>query len=197
MAETHPSSRIVVLSGPSGSGKSTVVARVLEKSPIRLHKSVSATTRPPRPGEVDGEDYHFLTVDEFRRRDSAGEFLETEEVFKSGYWYGTLRSELDRASDSKAWAFLEIDVHGAIRVMDQYPDAVTIFLTTPSSQEYERRLRARGTESEDKIRRRVQTALEELRFADRYRYTVINDDLDAAVNEISEILRSEGSETDA
>lgn len=183
--------RVVVLSGPSGTGKSTVVERVLAEAPVALRKCVSATTRPARPGETDGEAYHFLEVEEFHRRREAGEFIETEEVYKSGFWYGTLKSEVDRATEEGQWAFLEIDVQGAIRVMDQYPEAVTIFLKAPSPEEYERRLRNRKTEDEAKIRRRLQTATEELGFAERYRYTVVNDRLDKTVAEISEILRGE------
>ena len=188
---------VLVLSGPSGSGKSTIVNQLMESAPVPLQKCVSATTRAPRPGEIDGEAYHFLDDTEFQRRRADGEFIETEEVFKSGYWYGTLKSEVDRAKQAGAWAFLEIDVQGALKVMDQYPNAVTIFLKTPSPEEYERRLRARGTEDEAKIQRRMQTALEELKFADRYRYTVINDQIDKTVEEISEILRTEEKKTNA
>jgi guanylate kinase len=183
--------RIVVLSGPSGSGKSTIVNRVLERSPVRLVKSVSATTRAPRKGEVDGVDYYFLTREEFERRLAADEFLEWAEVFKSGNLYGTLRSELKRAGDQGAWAFLEIDVQGALEVMKQYPEAVTIFLTTPSEEVYESRLRNRGTESDAVIERRLATAREELKSAGKYRYQVVNDDLDRAVAEISDILVSQ------
>ena len=139
--------RIVVSSGPSGSGKTTIVRRLTHESPVQLYKSVSATTRPPRPGEVDGDDYWFLDNQEFRRRVAAGEFIEFAEVFSSGFLYGTLWSELDRAWAQGEWAFLEIDVEGALRVVQQYPEAVTIFLRTPSSAEFERRLRARGTEA--------------------------------------------------
>ena len=188
---------ILVLSGPSGSGKSTIVGQLMASAPVQLQKCVSATTRSPRPDEVDGEAYHFLDSAEFHRRREAGEFIETEEVFKSGYWYGTLKSEVDRAKQAGAWAFLEIDVQGALKVMDQYPNAVTIFLKTPSPEEYERRLRARGTEDEAKIQRRMQTALEELKFADRYRYIVINDQIDKTVDEISQILRTEEKKTNA
>ncbi len=188
---------IFVLSGPSGSGKSTIVGHLMDGNPVPLLKCISATTRPARPGEVDGEAYHFLDPDEFHRRKDAGDFIETEEVFKSGYWYGTLKSELNRAAEAGAWAFLEIDVSGALKVMEQYPNAVTIFLKTPSPEEYERRLRSRGTEDEAKIQRRVQTATEELKYADRYRYTVINDEIPKTVEEISEILKAEESKTNA
>ena len=183
--------RIVVLSGPSGSGKTTIVKRLTEDSPVTLIKSVSATTRPPRPGELDGDDYWFLGTEEFRTRLDAGEFIEHAEVFSSGFLYGTLWSELNRAWSVGGWAFLEIDVEGALRVVQQYPEAVTIFLQTPSSAEFERRLRARGTESEEVIQRRVATAEKELKQADRYRYTVVNDRLETAVSEICEILKAE------
>lgn len=182
---------IVVLSGPSGSGKTTLVRELVRCAPVTLVKSVSATTRPPRPGEVHGDDYWFLTDAEFRSRLAAGEFIEHAEVFASGYLYGTLRSELDRAWTTNGWAFLEIDVQGALKVMQQYPDAVTIFLRTPSSSEYERRLRARGTESEGVIQRRLAAAESELQQAGRYRYVVVNDQLETAVSEICAILKAE------
>ncbi len=180
--------KIVVLSGPSGSGKSTIVNRLVEEAPVKLIKAVSATTRPPREGEVDGADYYFLSDEEFQRRRENDELLECAEVFGAGYWYGTLKSELERIAAQGGWAFLEIDVEGALNIMDEYPEAVTIFLTTPSESEYERRLRGRGTESEEVIARRLQTARQELRMVGRYRHRVVNDELDQAVREISEIL---------
>ena len=183
--------KLLVLSGPSGSGKTTIVQRLLEDSPVPLRKCVSATTRPPRTGEIDGEHYHFLSADEFERRRQAGEFLETAEVFSSGYWYGTLKSEIGRAAQEGAWAFLEIDVEGALNVMREYPEAVTIFIRTSSVDEYEKRLRSRGTESEEVIQKRLATARRELEQAGRYKYQVVNDDLDRAVDEIKHILRTE------
>jgi guanylate kinase len=180
--------QVVVLSGPSGSGKSTIVNRLLAESPVPLVMSVSATTRPMRPGEVDGVNYYFLSPDEFERRRLAGEFLEYAEVHKSGYWYGTLRSELDRIRDAGAWALLEVDVQGALSVMERFPESLTIFLETPSVDVYEQRLRARGTETEAVIQRRLQSARAELELSIRYRHRVVNDDLDRAVREICEIL---------
>jgi guanylate kinase len=117
--------------------------------------------------------------------------VEHAEVFSSGFLYGTLRTELQRAWNQNGWAFLEIDVEGAMKVMQQYPHAVTIFLRTPSAEEFERRLRNRGTETEEIIQKRLATAARELGFADRYQYVVVNDQLDQAVREICEILRSE------
>ena len=188
---------IVVLSGPSGSGKTTVVDRLIRQSPVPLIKSVSATTRPPRAGEVNGDSYYFLSDEEFRHRLASDEFLEHAEVFSSGYFYGTLRSEIDRAWDADAWAFLEIDVQGAMNVMRQYPQAVTIFLKTPSAEEFERRLRARGTETEDVIRRRLATAARELELASRYKHIVVNDELDQAVADICDILKLEETRSHA
>ncbi|MEZ6127886.1 MAG: guanylate kinase [Planctomycetaceae bacterium] len=189
--------RVVVLSGPSGSGKTTIVNRLIAESPVKLRKSVSATTRKPRPAEIDGEDYHFLTDEEFRRKLAEGLFIEHAEVFSSGFLYGTLKTEVDLAWESGAWAFLEIDVEGALNVVQQYPDAVTIFLQTPSPEEFERRLRARGTETEAVIQKRLASAARELQFVNRYRHVVINDQLDRAVSEICEILKSEETNRDA
>ena len=184
-----PAARVVVLSGPSGSGKSTVVRELAAACDVPVRVCVSATTRPPRAGETDGRDYHFLSGDEFRRRREAGAFLETAEVHGRGYWYGTPWSEVDAAAAAGAWALLEIDVAGAAAVLTRYPDAVTVFLTTSTEAEFERRLRARGTESEADIARRVRTAREELRRADGYRHRVYNDDLSAAVAALCAILR--------
>lgn len=189
--------RVLVLSGPAGAGKTTIVRRLELKSPVRLVKAVSATTRPPRPNEVNGQHYHFLTHEEFVARRERGEFVECEEVHKSGYWYGTLKSEMRRAADAGAWAFLEIDVRGALQVMAEYPEALTIFLKTPSLKEYEDRLRNRRTETEENIRRRLETAHAELEYAEHYRHVVVNDDLDRAVAEICEILKTEESRSNA
>lgn len=190
-AEKPARARLLVLSGPAGSGKTTIVQRLLQESPVPLRKCVSATTRPPRTGEIDGEHYHFLSADEFERRRQAGDFLETAEVFGLGYWYGTLKSEVSRAAREGAWAFLEIDVEGALNVMREYPEAVTIFIRTSSEDEYEKRLRGRGTETEEVIQRRLAIARRELALADRYKYQVVNDNLDRAVDEIIHILRTE------
>ena len=189
--------RIVVLSGPSGSGKTTLVRELVARAEVKLVKSVSATTRPPRPSEIHGDDYWFLTDADFREKLNDNEFLEHAEVFSSGFVYGTLRSELDRAWEQNGWAFLEIDVQGALKVMQQYPNAVTIFLQTPSRAEFERRLRARGTESEEVIQRRLATAERELQLADRYKYVVVNDLLETAVSEICAILKAEEMAQDA
>jgi len=188
---------MLVLSGPAGAGKTTIVKRLLESAPVPLEMSVSATTRAPRPGEVSGKDYYFLSRDEFERRLQAGEFLEWAEVHKSGHLYGTLNSEIHRIQSQAKWVLLEIDVEGATNVMKLYPDALSVFLQTASQEEYERRLRSRGTETEEVIQRRLRTASEELQYAASYQFRVINDDLDRAVGEIRQLLASREAELHA
>ncbi len=182
--------QFVVLSGPSGSGKTTIVDRLLERSPVKLVKSISATTRKPRKNEVHGRNYYFLTPEEFAARKARGEFLECAEVHGTGNWYGTLKSEVDRARRMGGWALLEIDVQGALQIMQKHPEAVTIFLRTSSEAEYEKRLRGRGTDAEDVIERRLANARNELKYAPEYRHQVVNDDLDQAVGEIVNIISS-------
>jgi guanylate kinase len=182
---------LIVLSGPSGVGKSTVLRKLLARHADRLRLSVSATTRPPRPGEIDGVDYYFLTDEEFARRRQNREFLECCEVFGRGHWYGTLLDEVRSGLDDEKWVVLDIDVDGAEKVRRQYPDALTIFLRPSSVEELERRLRARGTESEEAIARRLEVARRELARASSYQYQVINDVVDRAVDEITKILFKE------
>jgi len=189
--------RIVVLSGPSGTGKTTVLRKLVESSPVSIVKAITATTRPPRPNEADGRDYHFLGPVEFRRLKDEGRFLETAEVFGTGTWYGTPKSEVERAQRQGAWSLLEIDVRGAIEVKRQFPNAVMIFLRAASEEDYECRLRQRATESEEAIRSRLDRMREELRFADRYDDQVINDDVDRAVAEIEAILQRREAQRDA
>jgi guanylate kinase len=183
---------LVVVSGPSGVGKTTVLRRLLRSAPVPLEASVSATTRPARPGEVDGVDYHFLTEEEFECRRQGGEFLESFQVFGRGYWYGTLLSEVTPRLEGGKWVLLEIDVQGALSVMKRFPHAITIFLRPGSWEELEQRLRGRATESEPAIQSRLQRARDEMAQADQYRYQVINDEVDRAVREISHILTHGG-----
>jgi guanylate kinase len=182
--------RVVVLSGPSGAGKSTVVRRLLAACQLPLRLSVSATTRPPRAGERDGVDYHFLAASDFQRRRDAGEFLEWKEVFGRGDFYGTLRAEVVDGLQAGAWMILEIDVEGAAVVREAYPDAITVFIHPGSLEELERRLRFRGTESEASLQRRLEVARRELDCLRQYRYEVVNDDVDRAADEICRILLS-------
>ena len=189
--------RFVVISGPSGSGKTTIVERLLTQSPVKLVKSVSATTRSPRPHEVPGVDYHFLTPAEFQARRERGEFLEAAQVRSSGHWYGTLKSEVRHARELGGWSLLEIDVQGAREVMRQCPQALSFFVRTPSEADLERRLRSRGTESDDVIRMRLETAQRELAEATCYHHQVVNHSLEDAVREmVGHLVQWERSSND-
>jgi len=188
--------KLVVISGPSGVGKSTVVRQVLARLGDRMYLSVSATTRPPRPDERDGVDYYFLSDAEFARRRAAGDFLECIEVFGRGHWYGTLWSEVRSSLARGKWVILEIDVDGAREVLEQYPEAVMIFIRPASLGELERRLRSRGTEDEESVQRRMAVARHELHLSDQYDYQVVNVTVPQAVDEVCEILRSRGLDDD-
>jgi guanylate kinase len=178
---------LIILSGPSGVGKSVVIARLLAAESPRLRLSVSATTRRPRDGEIDGRSYHFWTRARFEQGLRDGEFLEYAEVF--GNYYGSLRREVQPYREQGIGVLMDIDVQGAAQVRRQCPDAVSIFLRPPSLEVLEQRLRARGTETEAAIQRRLQGARQELERAGEYDYQVINDALETAVADVRAILQ--------
>lgn len=186
--------QLVIVSGPAGAGKSTVVRELLEQCDLPLQLSVSATTRPRRNGEREGVDYHFLSAEEFERRRQDGEFLECCEVFGKGQWYGTLRSTVTSGLESGKWVILEIDVNGALEVIRQFPDVISIFVRPESFEELERRLRERMTETEEQIQYRLETARRELALADRYRHQITNKSggLPETVRQICDLLKSYG-----
>ena len=183
----HPG-KLVIISGPSGSGKSTVVRRLLAESELPLVLSISATTRPPRVGEENGREYFFMTDDEFQARRRSGEFLECKEVFGRGYWYGTLRNTVSTGLDQGKWVLLEIDVQGALAVLQDYPQAITIFVHPGSVAELEKRLRNRGTESQESIQRRLDVAAEELALRHHYTHEVINEEIQTTVQQLCKLL---------
>lgn len=176
---------LIILCGPSGSGKSTVISRLLAESGLPLHLSVSATTRAPRPGEQKGAHYHFWTPEQFEEHRRAGDFLEHAEVH--GQWYGTLRSEVESYRARGMGILLDIDVQGAEQVRRLSPEALAIFLKASSLDVYRKRLEARG-ESSASIARRMATARAELAREHEFPYVVVNEDLQAAVEQVRRLI---------
>ena len=183
---------LVILSGPSGTGKSTVIGGLMKRrNDIRF--SVSATTRAPRPGEENGKDYFFLTRDEFDRMVDEDAFL--EHATYVGNSYGTPAGPVEEQLAAGYNVLLDIEVQGAAQVMARRSDAVSIFLLPPSLEELERRLRNRGTDSDEKIQSRLQTAREEFTHLSEYAYIIVNDDIDKAVRELDAILTAQRCRT--
>lgn len=176
-----------MVSAPSGAGKSTVLARVLSEMD-GLRFSVSHTTRPPRPGERDGVEYHFVDDATFARLRDAGLLLEWAEVY--GHHYGTGLAELERARQDGVDLLLDLDVQGAAQVREKVGDAVTVFVLPPSYADLERRLRGRGQDDEASIRRRLELARKELGHYSSYDYAIVNDDLDSCVESLKAIIRA-------
>lgn len=180
-------SRVFVITGPSGVGKGTLIKELCKRVP-EVELSVSATTRDPRPGEVDGREYHFLDPEDFAARIAASDFLEWAEY--SGNRYGTLRSEVEERTARGAPVVLEIEVQGARQVRETMPEAVRIFIEPPSPDELRRRLEGRGTDEPEVIERRLEEARKELAAKDEFAHRVTNDDVERAANELTGIVRS-------
>ena len=180
---------VFVLTGTSGEGKSTLAKLLVERVP-EVELAISATTRPMRPGEQDGRDYWFVSEEEFDRALEEGGFLEWVELpWGEGHRSGTLWKELERITAAGRSPVLELETNGALAVRDRVPAAVTIFVTAPSRQERERRLRRRATESEGEIDERLDIAERQLALAPEFDYTVVNDDRERAVAELEDIVR--------
>jgi guanylate kinase len=180
--------KVFVITGPSGVGKGTLIEQLLERIP-ELELSVSATTREPRPGEVDGRDYHFLTAAEFERRVDAGDFL--EHATYSGNRYGTLRQEVERRLAEGRSVVLEIEVQGARQVRKAMPEAVQIFIAPPDPESLRERLEGRGTDSADAIERRLQTAEVELEAQAEFPHVIVNDEVQKAASKLESLVRGE------
>jgi guanylate kinase len=182
---------VFVITGTSGEGKSTLARRLAERVP-ELELAVSATTRPRRPGEDDGRDYWFISEEEFDRRLAEGGFLEHVELpWGKGYRSGTLWSELGRIVAHGRSPLLEIETGGALAVRDRVQNSVVVFVTAPSTEELERRLRSRATESEGEIDQRLDVAQRQLALESEFHHTIVNDNLDRALDELEEIVRAE------
>ncbi len=181
--------KIIVITAPSGSGKTTLVKHLLEACP-HLAFSISACTRNPRKGEVDGRDYYFYEEDRFKKLIEEDAFVEWEMVY-TGKYYGTLKAELQRIWDSGKSPLVDIDVHGALAIRDKYPDICkTIFIEAPSLEVLRQRLIARGTETEHSLEERVNKAAHELAFASRFDCIIINDNLDKAREELIQVVEN-------
>lgn len=176
----------MVVSGPSGAGKSTVLSRVLAEMD-RLRFSVSHTTRPPRPGEAEGVEYHFVSLEGFEELRAQGQLLEWACVHS--HLYGTCRSEHERAERDQVDLLLDLDVQGAAQVRLKFADAVTIFILPPSYEALERRLRGRGS-GEEEFRRRLEVATEEMSLYRTYDYAIVNEDLDTCVSDLKAVIRA-------
>ncbi|MBD5261810.1 MAG: guanylate kinase [Bacteroides sp.] len=180
--------KVIVLSAPSGTGKSSIIKRLLEYPELNLGFSVSATSRAPRGAEQHGVEYYFISHEEFKRRAEAGDFVEWEEVYP-GTCYGTLKSEVTRVTEAGRNLIMDIDVKGGLNVKKCFGDqALTIFILPPSKEELERRLRGRGTDAEEVIRKRLDKADFELSFAPQFDVRVVNDDLERAVEEVRRLI---------
>ena len=180
--------KVIIVSAPSGAGKTSIVKHVLDFLP-ELRFSTSATTRTMRAGEVNGRDYHFLSVDDFKKGIKRDEFLEWEEVYANQF-YGTLKSEIQRIWDEGKTVIFDVDVKGGLNIKKYFgDDALAIFVEPPTVQELENRLRKRGTETEESLRKRVEKAEYELSFAPQFDKIILNDNLDDARAEMLQTIR--------
>ncbi|MFH1144749.1 MAG: guanylate kinase [Candidatus Eisenbacteria bacterium] len=182
----------IVISAPSGTGKTSVVEKLLA-SDGRLLRALTATTRPPREGEVDGKDYLFLSAEAFQAQRKKGYFAESAQVH--GHWYGVPKEQIDNALTKGKWVVLNVDVQGGLTVKEAYPNAVLIFLLPPSMAALEERLRGRGTDSDEVILQRLKTAQAEMEVAPQYDYVVVNDEIKACATRLLAIICAETSRT--
>lgn len=185
--KTNANGNLFVISAPSGAGKTTLCTRLLEYYPDIFY-SISYTTRSPRPGETDGEDYHFITKEVFLEKQDRNYWAEWARVHD--HYYGTsagfLSSSLEKGHD----VLMDIDVQGAVQILDRFPEAVTIFIMPPSMDVLQQRLNRRGTDSQAIIEKRLENAVREMEQKDLYRHVIVNDDLETATNELIGIVKN-------
>ena len=182
------SGKLIIFSAPSGSGKTTIVRHLLQSFHNKLAFSISACTRAPRPHEVNGRDYYFLSPDEFRRKIEKGEFAEWEEVY-SDHFYGTLQSEIERLWESGKTVVFDVDVKGGLKLKEAFGDrALAVFVKVSEEGEIYRRLNSRGTETAESMERRMAKVREELAFLERFDVTLLNDDLQQALQNADKLV---------
>ena len=182
--------KILILSAPSGSGKSTIIGKLMEDPDLKLGFSISATSRKPRGEEKHGREYFFMTEAEFQENILRGNFVEWEEVY-SGVRYGTLVSEVERITGNGRNLIMDVDVKGALNIKKRFgDDALTIFIMPPDKETLEKRLRLRGTDSEETIKSRLQKSEYEIGFANQFDFVVVNDNLEEAVKKVEEKIRA-------
>ncbi len=184
---------LIVISGPSGAGKGTICKSFLERNK-EVALSVSATTRDPRKGEVDGINYHFVSRDEFKNRIEEDDFLEYAEVYDN--FYGTPRSNVEELLESGRDVILEIDIQGALKVKENASDGVFVFILPPSMSELRQRIINRGSETKESLMKRFKSAYQEINFVSKYNYAVVNDKVDVAVEKLEAIIAAEKCRVD-
>lgn len=184
---------LIVISGPSGAGKGTICKELI-KNNNNLSLSVSATTRSPRQGEIDGINYHFLSKDEFLKRIEENDFLENAEVY--GNYYGTPKSNVEEILESGKDVILEIDIQGALKVKENTEEGVFVFILPPSMEELKQRIIKRGSETPESLMKRFKSAYKEINFVSKYNYAVVNDEVDVAVSKLEAIILAEKCRVD-
>ncbi len=181
--------KLIIISAPSGTGKSTIIGELIKDASLKLEFSISATTRAPRQGEVDGVNYYFLTLYQFQKAIANDEFAEYEEVY-AGRYYGTLKKEIARITENGNNVILDIDVKGGVNVKKMYGnDAISVFIAPPSIDTLRQRLTSRATDNAQEIEKRIAKAAFELGFADKFDKRIVNDDLTTAVEQTRSIIK--------
>lgn len=182
-----PPKKLIVITAPSGAGKSTIVKKLLTHNPL-LSFSVSCTTRPKRDGETNGQQYYFISVEDFKQKIAAGQFVEYEEVYPN-LFYGTLKSEIERIWNARKVALFDVDVKGALNIKKQFGnDCLTIFIAPPSKESLVNRLKNRGTETPESLKERIKRSEQELQFANKFDNIVVNKDFDTAYMRVKNLI---------